>query len=85
MSVAIVHLKVDFYHKKSPTSEGFNEFENLRSIFQDIVLAMRYFRAQLPENYRLRYPVSLLSSERDQVVPGRTNHQNDALKFFVNV
>jgi hypothetical protein len=71
-----------FLPQKIPYFRGLIVFEDF---FQDIVLAMRYFRAQLPENYRLRYPVSLLSSERDQVVPGRTNHQNDALKFFVNV
>ena len=44
---------------------------------------MRYFRAQLPENYRLRYSVSLLSSERDQVVPLRTNHQNATLNLNI--
>lgn len=27
------------------------------SLFQSIVLAMRYFRGRLPHNYRLRYPV----------------------------
>ncbi len=40
---------------------------------------MSYFRGRLPHNYRRRCPVSLLSSERDQVVPGRSNHQKNAL------
>ncbi len=48
--------------------------------FQDIVLAVSYFRAQLPENYRHRWSVSLLSSEWNQVVPDRSNHQKNALK-----
>jgi hypothetical protein len=41
---------------------------------------MRYFRVPLPENYRLRYRVLLLSSEWDQVVPRRFNHQAKSLR-----
>lgn len=44
---------------------------------------MTYFRKQLPAYYRPRWPVSLLSSKWDQVVPNRTNHQDNTLKNSV--
>jgi hypothetical protein len=44
---------------------------------------MRYFRGRLLHNYRLRYSVSLPSSEWNRVVPLRINHQNIILKNFV--
>ena len=36
---------------------------------------MTYFRDPLPDYYRQRWCVSLLSSEWDQVVPHRSNNQ----------
>ena len=61
-------------HKKSPFRGKF--------LLQSTVLAMSYFHGQLPDRYRRRCSVSLLSSERDQVVPERTDHQNNTLKNF---
>ncbi len=54
-------------------------------MFVETDLATTYFRGQLPDNYRPRYPVSLPSSEWDRVVPGRTSHQitfNERLIFL---
>ena len=53
----------------------------MKNSFKNIVLAMTYFRIQLPAYYRLRYPVSQLCSEWEEVVPGRSDHQDNIFKI----
>ena len=43
---------------------------------------MRYLRSALRRNYCPRCRVSLLSSEWDQVVPRRSNHQGNQLLTY---
>ena len=44
---------------------------------------MTYFRIQLPAYYRPRWGVLLLCSEWEEVVPPRTNHQDNIFKYNV--
>ena len=60
-------IKIQYLATKNPTFVG--------NSFQNIVLAMSYFRGRLPHNYRHRYPVSLLCSEWGQVFPRRCHHR----------